>query len=203
MNPPTLRHLIAAVATLCLLLVASSPDHAEPQTGDLVFQARQALNADNVDDALAILERAVAADSKDPVALAWLGHAQVRKARTAQLFDAPGWVSKGFTTLDQAVERFPGAFIGYLMRGITATQVPELFGKGPVAVNDLNTVVAMKEKTPASVPDAVMPSVYLHLGVAYKKTGQPTDARAAWEKGKKLYPATPEAQAIDKELQNL
>ena len=105
--------------------------------------------------------------------------------------------------MDEAVERFPNVYIVYVVRGIMATRVPEMFKKAPVAVKDLGSVIAMKEKTPAAVPDALMPTVYLHLGVAYKKTGQPADARAAWEKGKKLYPATPEAQTIDKELQNL
>jgi len=53
------------------------------------------------------------------------------------------------------------------------------------------------------VPDAVMPAVYLNLGLAYKKTGQPAAARTAWEKAKALYPAAPEAAAIDKELRSL
>jgi len=53
------------------------------------------------------------------------------------------------------------------------------------------------------VPDAVMPAVYLNLGLAYKKSGRPAAARAAWEKAKALYPAAPEAAAIDKELRSL
>lgn len=177
----------------------SNRETASP-AGDLVAQALQALDGDRVDQAIALLERAVAADPNDPTALARLGSAQVRKARTAQLFDAPGWVSKGFTTMDDAVARFPDAFIVYLARGIAATQVPDFFGKAPVAVKDLSTLVTMKDQRPAAVPDAVMPSVYLHLGRAYKKVGQTADARAAWEKGKLLYPTAREIQAIDKEL---
>ena len=196
------RPASAAAAVFCVLAILN-PGHIEPQTIDLVTQGRQALNADKVDEAIAIFEKAVAAEPTNPAAFAWLGSAQVRMARTAPLFDAPGWVKKGFNTLDEAVERFPDVFIVYLVRGISATQVPEMFKKIPVAVKDLSAVVLMRDKSPAAIPDAVMPTVYFHLGVAYKKNGQPADARAAWEKGKTLYPSAPEAQAMSKELQNL
>ena len=199
----TIRCFASGVAALALFIVVWHPDRAEAQTTDLVAQGRQALDADKVDEAMALFENAVTADPKDPAALAWLGSAQVRKARTAPPFDAPGWVKKGFNTLDEAVERFPDAFVVHMVRGTTATRVPDMFRKAPVAVKDLSTVVTMREKNPKAVPDAVMPSVYLHLGLAYKKTGQPADARAAWEKGKKLYPSAPEAQAIEQELRSL
>lgn len=196
------QHIFRGLAALAVFVIWPA-DRAEPQPTDLVAQARQALDADKVDDAIAVLEKAVVADPKDTAALAWLGSAQVRKARTAPLFEAPGLVKKGFNTLDEAVERFPNVFVVYLVRGISATQVPEFFGKVAVAVKDLSAVVATREKSPAAVPDSVMPSVYLHLGLAYKKNGQTAEARATWEKGKKLYPSAPETEAIDKELQNL
>jgi tetratricopeptide (TPR) repeat protein len=184
---------------LCLALW--HPAHVEPQAADLAARAGQALGAGRVDDAIAMFEKAVAADPNDPAALAWLGSAQVRKAREGSMFAAADWVIKGFTTMDQAVARFPSAFIVYMVRGITATNVPDFFKKAPVAVQDLSAIVAMKQKDPASVPDVVMPSVYLHLGRAYKKNEQAAEARAAWEKGKSAYPDAPEAPSIDKELQ--
>lgn len=202
-TPCTVRRLGAAVAAITFFLLASPPSRADAQAADLVAQGREALAANKVDDALAIFEKAVAADAKDPAALAWLGNAQVRKARTAAPMDAAGWVKRGFTTLDEAVDSFPNAFVVYLVRGITATQVPDLFRKAPVAVKDLSTLVAMREKEPRAVPEAVMPSVYLHLGLAYKKNGQPAEARAAWEKGKSAYPTAPEVPAIEKELRSL
>ena len=195
------RLLGTTVALLCMFV--GRPDPVEPQTIDLVAQGRQALDADRVDDAIAIFEQAVAADANDPAALAWLGSAQVRKARTAPFFNRPGWVRKGFNTLDEAVERFPNAFIVYMVRGLTAVNVPAMFNKTAGAVKDLSTVVAMREKNPQMVPDAVMPSVYLNLGLAYKKNVQSDEARATWEKGKKLYPVAPETQAIEKELRSL
>ena len=198
-----IRRLAAAVAALACFMAGWPPDRTESQVTDLVTQGRQALDADKVDEAIAIFEKAVTVDPKEPAALAWLGSAQVRKARTASFFDCPGWVKKGFNTLDEAVELFPSAFVVYMVRGITATQVPDLFRKAPVAVKDLNAVVSMREKNLAAVPDAVMPSVYLHLGHAYKKSGLTAEARAAWEKGKKLYPSAPETQAIEEELRSL
>jgi tetratricopeptide (TPR) repeat protein len=197
----TLRSPAGALAALAIITVWYL-GHAEPQATDLVALGQQALDANKVDEAIAHLEKAAAADPKDPEALAWLGSAQVRKAKEASLFQKSGWVKKGFNTLDEAVERSPKAFIVYMVRGITATQVPDMFRKAPVAVKDLSTVVAMREKNPEAVPDSVMPSVYLHLGIAYKKNGQVAEARAAWEKGKKAYPGAPEAQTMEKELRS-
>src|SRR5262249_46017676 len=113
------------------------------------------------------------------------------------------WVKRGFDTLDEAVERFPDAFVVYVVRGTTASRVPDMFRKAEVAVKDLSTVVTMKDRQPQAVPDGVMPTVYLHLGLAYKKSGQPAGAGAAWEKARTLYPAAPESQAIERELRSL
>jgi len=197
----TIRVLVAVVIILCA--AAWVPDAIQAQGADLVAEAREALSAERIDDAIGLLERAVMADANDPAALAWLGSAQVRKAGKVPLLEAPGWVSRGFKTLDGAVARFPDAFIVYFVRGVTAARVPDLFGKAPVAVKDLNLVIAMREKNPGAVPDAVMPSTYFSLGLAYKKSSQTAEARSAWEKGRKLYPSAPEAEAIAKELQDL
>jgi tetratricopeptide (TPR) repeat protein len=191
-----------AFAALCILAVLR-PDHVEPQTGDLVAQGRQALDADRPDEAIALLEKAVAAEPNNPTALAWLGSAQVRKAPRVGGLEAAGWVKRGFDTLDEAAERFPDAFVVYVVRGVTAARVPDLFRKADVAVKDLSRVVAMKEARPPAVPDTVMPVVYLNLGVAYRKIGQAAAARAVWEKAKALHPAAPEAVAIDRELRSL
>ena len=178
-------------------------DPVGSQPADLVSQGRQALDARRFDEAIALFERAVSADPKNPAALAWLGNAQVRKAGGVEPLDAAGWVKRGFDTLDEAVERFPDAFVVYLVRGITAANVPEMFRKAPVAVKDLGAVVTMRDAKAGAVPEAVMPAVYLHLGRAHKQNRQPAEARAAWEKGRALYPAAPEAEAIARELRGL
>jgi tetratricopeptide (TPR) repeat protein len=208
MQPNRLQHpsmavilcLGAAVAALWILIVSRG---AEAQSPDLVAQGRQALVANNVDEALTLFEKAVAADPEDPFALTWLGVTQARKAANATVFNPLGWITKSFSTLDEAVHRFPNTYVVYLRRGITGAQVPDFLNKAPGAVRDLSTVLAMREKDPQAVPDTVMPSVYLNLGLAYKKTGQPAEARAAWEKGKQLYPSARERQAIEQELQGL
>ena len=193
-----LKTLTVIVAILGIVALSH---FAEAQ--DLLTQGRQALAAGKIDDAIALFEKAVAADAANPAALAELGGAQVRKAPKVPLFERPGWVQKGFRTLDEAVERFPDAFVVYVVRGISAASVPDLFNKTTVAVKDLDRVVAMKDQTPAAVPDSVMPAVYLNFGRALKKNGQLGEARAAWEKGKTLYPAAPETPAIETELRSL
>ena len=187
------RRLAAALAVV-LFLGIWRPDSIEPQTLDLVAQGRQALDADRIDDAVALFERAVTADAKNPAALAWLGSAQVRKGGRVPAIEGAGWVKRGFDTLDEAVERFPDAFVVYVVRGTTAARVPELFRKTEVAVKDLSTAVSMNDARPV---------VYLNLGLAQKRAGRPAEARAVWEKGKRLYPAAPEAAAIERELRGL
>ncbi len=195
-----LGFLLAAALTVGFLVPV---DQIEAQPADLVTQGRQALDAKRIDEAISLFERAVSADAKNPAALAWLGSAQVRKAGAVEPMDAAGWVKRGFDTLDEAVERFPGAFVVYLVRGLTATNVPDLFHKTPVAVQDLGKIVTMREASAQAVPETVMPTVYLNLGRAHKRNRQPAEARAAWEKGRQLYPSSPEAQAIERELRSL
>jgi len=197
-----LRSLTGALAVL-IILALGHPFHAETEGADLVTQGRQALDAGRVDEAIGLLERAVAADAKNPAALAWLGNARVRKAPSVPLMESAGWVTRGFDTLDEAVERFPDAWIVYLVRGLTAINVPPMFHKTKVAVDDLGRVVAMKDRTPQAVPDAVMGSAYLNLGRAFKQNGDRPQARTVWERGRQLYPAAPEASAIDRELKGL
>jgi tetratricopeptide (TPR) repeat protein len=192
--------LLAAALTAGFLVPVGQ---IEAQPADLVTQGRQALDAKRLDEAISLFERAVSADAKDPAALAWLGSAQVRKAGAVEPMEAAGWVKRGFDTLDEAVERFPGAFAVYLVRGLTAANVPDLFHKTPVAVQDLGKLVTMRETSAEAVPETVMPTVYLNLGRAHKRNRQPAEARAAWEKGRRLYPTTPEAQAIERELRSL
>ena len=202
---PTTRRGFRSLSVIAVLVLwALWPVvQVEPQAVDLVAQGRQALDAKRVDEAINLFERAASADAKNPAALAWLGSAQVRKAGGVPPMEAAGWVKRGFDTLDEAAERFPAAFVVYLVRGITATNVPDMFHKAPVAVKDLSAVVTMREANAQSVPEAVMPTVYLHLGLAHKRNRQPAEARAAWEKGRTLYPSAPEAQAIERELRSL
>src|SRR5262245_23894396 len=186
---PRLACLFLFLAALVAAPVGSA--WAQPMN-PLVVQGRDALQADKIDEALELLKKAVANDSQDPFALAWLGTALSRKAGTVDIFEGPKWVVEGYKNLDDAVTRFPNAYIGYVARGIVSTRVPDVFKKLPSAVTDLNTVVAVREKDPKTVPDPVMPIVYLNLGIAYKKSGQADKARETWETGRKLFPKAPE-----------
>ena len=192
--------VVLIVLTLCALVPL---DEITAQGTDLVAQGRQALEAKKIDEAMALFERAASADAKNPAALAWLGSAQVRKAGGVPPMDAAGWVKRGFDTMDEAVERFPDAFVVYLVRGVTAVNVPEMFNKAPGAVKDLSTVLTMRQASAQAVPDAVMPVVYLNLGLAQKRNRQPAEASSTWEKGRAMYPSAPEAQTIERELRGL
>jgi tetratricopeptide (TPR) repeat protein len=168
-NERVLRRVTGLLAVL-IIVALGRPFHAASQGGDPVTQGRQALDAGRVDEAIALFERAVAADAKDPAAL---------------------------------VERFPDAWIVYVVRGLTAVNLPAMFNKTRIAVADLGTVVAMKDRAPQAVPDAVMGAVFLNLGLAEKNGGDRARARAVWERARRLYPTALEAAAIDRELKGL
>jgi tetratricopeptide (TPR) repeat protein len=201
-NERTLRTLTGVLAVLIILTLGHSFDAAS-QGSDLVTQGRQALDAARVDEAIALFERAVAADAQNPAALAWLGCARVRKAPSVPMMERAGWVNRGFDTLDEAVERFPDAWIVYLVRGLTAVNLPPMFNKTTVAIDDLGRVVTMKDRAPQAVPDVVMGLVFLNLGLAEKTRGDKEQARAVWERGRRLYPTSPEASAIERALKAL
>jgi Flp pilus assembly protein TadD len=78
-----------------------------------------------------------------------------------------------------------------------------MFNKTKVAIDDLGRVVTMKDRAPQVVPDAVMGPAYLNLGLAYKSSGDRDQARAVWEKARRLYPTAPEVASIDRELKAL
>jgi TolA-binding protein len=78
-----------------------------------------------------------------------------------------------------------------------------MFNKTRVAVDDLGRVVTMKDRAPQVVPDAVMGLVFLNLGLAEKNRGDKDQARTVWEKGRRLYPTSPEAAAIERALKAL
>ena len=59
-----LRHLGSLLA-LVAVVALWQPDSLEAQATDLVSQGRQALDADRVDDAIALLEKAVSAEPKN------------------------------------------------------------------------------------------------------------------------------------------
>ncbi len=195
---PTARTLW--ILTLAAVSLAVSAHPLLAGSADLVARGRQALDAGRAEEALGLFEQAVIAGPDDPAALAWLGSAQAGRARAAPLLERPGWVRKGFRSLDRAVERFPEASIVYVVRGLTAAQVPDFFGKAAVAERDLARVVSLREANPAGVPDEVMPRVYLHLGLVLKRMGRADEARAVWEQALRAYPAAPEARAIAAEL---
>ena len=168
-NERTLRTLTGVLAVL-IIAALGHPFHAASQDSDLVAQGRQALDAGRVDEAIALFERAVAADAKSPAR--WPGSAApgCARRRSVPMMERAGWVSRGFDTLDEAVERFPEAWIVYLVRGLTAVNLPADVQQDQGRGRRPRPVVAMKDRAPQVVPDAVMGAVFLNLGLAEKNT---------------------------------
>ena len=113
------------------------------------------------------------------------------------------WFKKGTRTMDEAVEEFPDAAVVYLIRGISGVLTPDRFQRYLTSIQDFHKVLELKAKDPTALPDAQMPLVYLHLGLAYKKNDQKAEARATWEQGRQLYPQSPEAAHMGQELNTL
>jgi tetratricopeptide (TPR) repeat protein len=85
------------------------------------------------------------------------------------------------------------SWIALYTRGNSYLYWPKIFGRGPLAVADLERAVAISKSEPKRAYQA---HAYAALGEAYWRTDQPERARATWEEGARLFPQ----DAVLKEL---
>ena len=190
-----LRVLSVSPAVLDHIRAVALPSTPRRRGATWSPRAARRSTRERVDEAIDLFERAVAADAKNPAALAWLGNAQVRKAAER----AAPWSCRlgqprlrhprrGGRALSRRVDRLSGA------RDDRRQSLPVMFSKTKVAVADLGTVVTMRRPTPQAVPDAVMAAVFLQPRPG-REAQRPAGAgpRRRGTRAGQLYPSAPEA----------
>ena len=157
-------------------------------------------------------EKAVAGDTKETKALttdlekwtkeqpdnhllqAYLGSVYTLDSRDA--WPGPGkltYLRNGGKELDAAVAAAPDNPAVRFIRAIDYFELPAIFGKRQTAREDFQLLVKQVEgveKTPYVLNTETQQAIYFYAGQSFQQLSQPEQAKATWEKGLKLIPAS-------------
>ena len=127
-------------------------------------------------------------------AFAWLnyGYVYVDKMPSAGAITQVILANDALQQFTRSIE-LKASWIALYTRGNSYLYWPKIFGRGPLAVADLERAVAISKSEPKRAYQA---HAYAALGEAYWRTDQPERARATWEEGARLFPQ----DAVLKEL---
>ncbi len=170
--PAALEHMEAALA-------------ADPDNLRYASEYRHAvIRAGAYDRALEFFAKLVA--DHPGAAFAWLnyGYVYVDKMPSAGAITQVILANDALQQFTRSIE-LKASWIALYTRGNSYLYWPKVFGRGPLAVADLERAVAISKNEPKRAHQA---HAYAALGEAYWRTDQPERARAAWEEGARLFP---------------
>ena len=119
-------------------------------------------------------------------AFAWLnyGYVYVDKMPSAGAITQVILANDALRQFTRSIE-LKASWIALYTRGNSYLYWPKIFGRGPLAVADLERAVAISKSEPRHGNHV---HAYAALGDAYWRTDQPEKARATWEEGARLFP---------------
>jgi tetratricopeptide (TPR) repeat protein len=170
--PAALEHMEAALA-------------ADPDNLRYASEYRHAvIRAGAYDRALDFFAKLVA--DHPGSAFAWLnyGYVYVDKMPSAGAITQVILANDALQQFTRSIE-LKASWIALYTRGNSYLYWPKIFGRGPLAVTDLERAVAISKSEPKRAYQA---HAYAALGEAYWRTDQPERARASWEEGARLFP---------------
>jgi tetratricopeptide (TPR) repeat protein len=126
-------------------------------------------------------------------AYAWLnyGYAYVDKIPAAGSITQVILANTALTNFTKSIE-LERSWIALFTRGNSYLYWPKIFGRGPLAVTDLEEAVAISKKGPQK---KVYARAWIALGDAYWRTDQPDKAKATWKEALALFPGHPQLEA--------
>lgn len=150
-----------------------------------------------------ILDRLLAAEPTNAIALAYRGSLQGLKLGYSLVPQEQAYAvaQKNFSDLDRAVALAPDNEEVRRMRGYSTLYTPSIAGRDQLAVDDFSQLVRLLERQPDSAPQRA--ELLLTLGDAYNKMGEAAQARASWQRAAELQPNSSSATAAELRLQNL
>jgi tetratricopeptide (TPR) repeat protein len=165
-------------------LTAAAPDDLRP--ANAYRQAVIRLGA--YDRALAFFAQLTADHPQS--ANAWLGHgyAYVDKIPVAGSIGRVLLANEALTRFSRALE-IERSWLGLYTRGNSYLYWPKVFGRGPLAVADLEEAVALARS--AEPRRRVYVRSWIALGDAYWRTDQRQRARETWREAAALFPGEP------------
>jgi len=181
--------------------LAAAPAQAAKTATAYIAEAQALANSGKIPEALVLLKQAAAEHPTSSDVYAYLGLYTGQSAgQAANFMEAGRLTTESFTLLDKAVELGPENPTAYFYRGIMGVKIPVFLGKLPGGIADMKQVIALHEKTPASVPNEMLIPAYSMLAEGYEAAKNPVDARATYEKLVKLAPGTDAAKNAEERL---
>ena len=181
--------MTAGAATLPQLEAALA---AEPNDMKAANEYRKAvIQTGEYDRAIDFFKKLVTDHPK--AAYAWLnyGYAYVDKIPAAGSITQVILANNALTNFTKSIE-LERSWIALFTRGNSYLYWPKIFGRGPLAVADLEEAVAISKKGPQK---KVYARAWIALGDAYWRTDQPDKAKATWKEALALFPGDPQLEA--------
>jgi tetratricopeptide (TPR) repeat protein len=127
-------------------------------------------------------------------AFAWLnyGYTYVDKIPDAGSITQVILANNALTNFSKSIE-LKKSWIALYTRGNSYLYWPNIFGRAPLGVADLEQAVAMAKAE--AKKRKVYVRAWIALGDGYWKTAQPEKAKATWREGQQLFPGDPQLQA--------
>jgi len=132
--------------------------------------------------------------SHPQAAFAWLnyGYTYVDKIPDAGSITQVILANNALTNFSKSIE-LKKSWIALYTRGNSYLYWPNIFGRAPLGVADLEQAVAMAKAE--AKKRKVYVRAWIALGDGYWKTAQPEKAKATWREGQQLFPGDPQLQA--------
>lgn len=198
---PTLTGIVASAEAA----IRQDPNNlnAKKRAGIATHQLAVFKGKGYAEKAIEYLEPVVEKNPNDVIALAYCGSSHAILAREVSIvFRKLSNVNKGISMLNKAVAMAPNNFIARMVRGSVFYELPSMFKKPKVAMEDFNFVVSRFNNLPDigdADPVGLKGEVYYKLGQLKKNAGEKDVAAAYFQKAISAAPNTQWAKLAKKE----
>ena len=159
-------------------------------------------NKEAVGKGMSYLDNALRLDPANGVALAYHGSLWTMRGRDETESSAKlNAVNKGIAEMDKAVELAPTNVSVFVVRGITSIQLPLIFKRLPIAVNDFDHVLSSGDFH--SFNRNLQATVILWAGISYKQDHQSGKAKKMFQNAVELVPDSWVSKKATVELKDL
>ncbi|WP_309399794.1 tetratricopeptide repeat protein [Cerasicoccus maritimus] len=120
-----------------------------------------------LDKSIVIFKEILKVDPDNAKTQAMLGSNTVMKAQYVSIFSKLDYVEKGYTILDELIASDPDNPDTRLIRGINSARSPGFLGRGDVATEDFEWLLADMEKSSNTYDDNYRRTIYYYVGDWY------------------------------------
>jgi len=189
------------VSLIILFLLMGWAISEAKTTAEYLQEAKGLERKGEIEKAIEVMREAVASDSGDATAWAYLGLYLGQSAGGSRdmMFQAAR-TSQSFEALDRSLSLDSLNVYGLFHRGLMGVVVPSFLGRLDQGIKDLERLVHLPK---SMVSEDLLPSAYNFLGEGYQKKGEKEKAKKVWEKLIELTPDSKEAEEAKESLSSL